>query len=64
MVSLGDTAISHHILQLPLVCVCVCVWGGGDLESQNPKCQNLPNFQFFLGGGEVDLKPNSSLGVN
>ena len=43
MVSLGDTAISLHILQPAL--------GGGVLESQNPKCQDLPKFQFFWGGG-------------
>ena len=28
------------------------VGGGGDLESQNPKCQDLPKFQF-LGGGVI-----------
>ena len=27
--------------------------GGGVLESQNPKCQNLPKFQFSGGGGGV-----------
>ena len=64
MVSLGDTPISLHILQPPLI------WGvcsgkskpkvprsvqisnfflGGVLESQNPECQDLPKFQ--LGGG-------------
>ena len=41
MVSLGDTAISLHILQPPLA-----VGGGGVLESQNPKCQDVPKFQF------------------
>ena len=69
MVSLGDTAISLHILQPPLT------GGGGGpgkgqiwtqerksefwnlgggvgvLESQNPKWQVLPKFQFS-GGGE------------
>ena len=44
MVSLGDTAISLHILQPPL-------GGRGDLESQNPKWQDLPKFQFSGGGG-------------
>ena len=37
-------------------------WGAGDLESQNPKCQDLAKFPFSGGGGV--LKPNSSLGVN
>ena len=46
MVSLGDTAISLHILQLLL--------RGGILESQNPKCQDLPKFQFS--GGELFWK--------
>ena len=46
MVSLGDTAISLHILQPP-----TANWGmGGVLESQNPKCQNLTKFQFLRGG--------------
>ena len=56
MVSLGDTTISLHILQLLLT-------GGGGcqelpkfsrkgvLESQNPKCQDLPKFQLSGRGG-------------
>ena len=45
MVSLGDTAISLHILQPPLTL-------GGVLGSQNPKSQqDLPKFQFSGGGG-------------
>ena len=47
MVSLGDTAISLHILQPPLR-------GGGVLESQNPKCQDLPKFQFPRGPGVLE----------
>ena len=33
-------------------------WGDGgyDLESQNPKCQDLPKFLFFGWGGEVIWK--------
>ena len=46
MVSLGDTAISLHILQPPLM-----LGGGVVLGSQNPKCQDLPKFQFSEGGG-------------
>ena len=60
MVSLGDTAISLHILQPPLN------WGGGVLESQNPKCQDLPKFQFSAGGeggGGVGLKQIPEQGV-
>ena len=71
MVSLGDTAISLHILQPPLTVGGGVFWkvksqsakiclnfnirgwvGGGQvlvLESQKPKCQDLPKFQ--LGGG-------------
>ena len=48
MVSLGDTAISLHILQPPLR------GGGGVLESQNPKCQDLPKFQFPRGPGVLE----------
>ena len=44
MVSLRVTAINLHILQLPLK-----GWRGV-LESQNPKCQDLPKFQFGGGG--------------
>ena len=46
MVSLGNTAISLHILQPPLN------GRGGVLESQNPKCQDLPKFQLGRGGLE------------
>ena len=46
MVSLGDTAISLHILQPPLT----AGRGGGVLGIQNPKCQDLPKFK--LGEGE------------
>ena len=84
MASLGDTAISLHILQPPpevagggfgkgkiwsqetkLVLnwgeggVMENVrfelrkenWGGSVLESQNPKCQDLPKFQLIFGRG-------------
>ena len=50
MVSLGDTAISFNILQPPLG------RGGGVLESQNPKCQDLPKFNFRGGGGVSGTK--------
>ena len=48
MVSLGDTVISFHILQPPLTVV-KFLWGR-EGESQNPKCQDLPKFQFSGGG--------------
>ena len=41
MVSLGDTAISLHILQ---------VGGGAFCTSQNSKCQDLPRFEFSGSG--------------
>ena len=41
MVSLGDKAISLHILQPQLP-----GWWGVDLESQNSKCQDLSKFHF------------------
>ena len=34
-----------------MICVNFNFQGGGDLESQNPKCQDLPKFQFSGGGG-------------
>ena len=41
--------------------------GGGVLESQNPKCQDLPKFQFLRGGGGCVcvcvLEPNLRTGV-
>ena len=52
MVSLGDTAISLHILQPPLM-----DRGGGVLESQNAKCQDMPKFQFSGGGCSGKSKP-------
>ena len=34
--------------------------GGGVLESQNPKCQDLPKFQFSGGGGGSVLESQNS----
>ena len=92
MVSLGDTAISLHILQLPLrgggvfwevktqsakICLNfnfrgsggvktqsakICLnfnFQGGVLGSQNPKCQDLPKFQFS-GGVFWEVKTQSA----
>ena len=69
MVSLGDTAISLHILQPPLggvfwkvktqsakICLNFKFLGGGCSGKSNPKCQDLPKFQFF-GGGSGKSKP-------
>ena len=50
MVSLGDTAISLHILQPTLG------MGGGHSGSQNSKCQDLPKFQFWGKGGILEVK--------
>ena len=45
-VSLGDTVISLHTLQLQ-----VFLGAGVFLGSQNSKCQVLDNFSFSAGGG-------------
>ena len=76
MVSLGDTAISLHILQpargvfwkVKTQSAKICLnfnfrgGGGGCSGKSNPKCQDLPKFQFSRGGGGV-LEPNSRTGV-
>ena len=57
MVSLGDTAISLHILQLNSKCQDLLKFqfsggGGGVLSVSKLKVpQELPKFQFFWGGG-------------
>ena len=68
MVSLGDTAISLHILQpskpkMPRI-VQISIWegGGGVLESQNPKCQDLSKFQFG-GRGVLNQVPEQGCSV-
>ena len=53
MVSLWDTTISLHILQLPLE-------GAQCSGSQIPKDQDLPKFQFWGGGGLLELKSESA----
>ena len=35
--------------------------GGGDLESQNPKCQDLPKLQLSGRGGVWKVKTQSAL---
>ena len=69
MISLGDTAISLHILQPSKPKVPrseqISMGRGGVLESQNPKCQDLSKFQLWEGGGGGRLcsEPNSRIGV-
>ena len=40
------------------ICLNFNLGGGVVLEIQNPKCQDLPKFQFLGGGGSGKSKPN------
>ena len=54
MVSLGDTAISLHILQ-------PSIWGGGVLESQNTQSAKIClKFNFGGGGGVLESQNTQS----